>query len=273
MYVFSFNTLPNNSDTKLIKLLTHGGIMFANPCLSELQYESTATSITMGGLFLAFLVDYLSHRLVRWQRLKARPELNSKEKEAELDLSPPLKSEEVFHGHHHYHHGEEIMGSKDSTVSLLILEAGIIFHSLLIGVTLVVAADSVFITLFIVIVFHQMFEGLALGARIAAANKGEFGNAKTILLPLAFSFITPLGMAIGIGTLQLFNGNDVATIIVLGTLDSLSAGILIWVGIIDMWAGDWIFGDLANATLPKTLLGMASLIAGFALMGLLGKWA
>jgi zinc transporter 1/2/3 len=32
--------------------------------------------------------------------------------------------------------------------------------------TLVVAADSGFITLFIVIVFHQVFEGFALGAKI-----------------------------------------------------------------------------------------------------------
>ena len=37
----------------------------------------------------------------------------------------------------------------------MILEAGIIFHSILIGITLVVTDDVYFITLFIVIVFHQ----------------------------------------------------------------------------------------------------------------------
>ena len=40
-------------------------------------------------------------------------------------------------------------------------------HRLVIGLTLVVAGDSFFLTLFVVILFHQVFEGLALGSRIA----------------------------------------------------------------------------------------------------------
>ncbi|EHL00471.1 putative Zinc-regulated transporter 2 [Glarea lozoyensis 74030] len=110
-----------------------------------------------------------------------------------------------------------------------------------------VAGDSVFITLFVVVVFHQMFEGLALGARIAAIDtttSSRLRNTKFLFLPLAFALVTPTGMAIGIGVLNTFNGNDPSTIVALGTLDSLSAGILLWVGFVDMWAGDWLFGDL-----------------------------
>ncbi|RKF65498.1 Zinc-regulated transporter 1 [Golovinomyces cichoracearum] len=267
--------------TAFIHLLTHAELMFANPCLGQLKYESTATSIAMAGAFIAFLVDYISHRLAQWHRAKASSEIIESEKDLPNDSSKDVyvKASAIIPealnltSCSHHNSGNVTVGLTNHWVSLLILEAGIIFHSLLIGITLVVAGDSVFITLFIVIIFHQMFEGLALGARIAAVNNGRFSNAKTILLPLAFSFVTPLGMAIGIGVIQSFNGNDTATIIVLGTLDSLSAGILIWVGIIDMWAGDWIYGDLANASLSRTVVGMISLISGFALMGLLGKWA
>ena len=65
-----------------------------------------------------------------------------------------------------------------------------------IGLTLVVAADSGFITLFIVILFHQIFEGFALGSRIAMIPSSFLKKA---ILGGAFSITTPIGMAIGIG--------------------------------------------------------------------------
>lgn len=80
-------------------------------------------------------------------------------------------------------------------------------------------------------------------------------------------------MAIGIGVLQHFNGNDKGTLIAIGTLDAFSAGILAWVGIVEMWAADWVFGGLKDAPLLRTCLAMAGLVAGLVLMSVLGKWA
>lgn len=151
-------------------------------------------------------------------------------------------------------------------LSVVILEAGIVFHSILIGITLVVAADSYFITLFIVIVFHQFFEGLALGSRIIELKDSVWSK---ILMAAVFAIITPIGMAIGIGTLHKFNGNDPSTIIALGTLDSFSAGVLLWTGLIEMWAHDWLFGNLRHAGMVHTLLAMVALIGGLILMSLL----
>lgn len=173
-----------------------------------------------------------------------------------------------------------------------------------IGLTLVVSGDSFFLTLFVVIVFHQFFEGLALGTRIAALgrsyttttidNSSTASNDKTttvenvtsstsstvttsrkLLLALPFALITPLGMAIGIGVLQRFNGNDPATVIALGTLDALSAGILVWVGMVEMWAHDWMMagGEMTRASAGRTALGLGALVVGMALMSVLGKWA
>lgn len=207
----------------------------------------------------------------------------------------------------------------------------------MIGLTLVVAGDSFFLTLFAVIVFHQMFEGLALGTRIAAlgrpcptsstdtAASGIPGHnhahghehyhnhdadpvpaattepklaaapdssadsthstaagaltpsvsmRKKLLLALAFAIVTPLGMGIGIGVLHNFNGNDPATIIAIGTLDALSAGILVWVGVVEMWAHDWMLGgEMTRAGPVRTGLGLVALVVGMAVMSLLGKWA
>jgi zinc transporter 1/2/3 len=221
--------------------------MFGNECLGELKYEATATLITMAGAFLSFLVDYTSNRLAHWRR--------SKYTVTEIDNSTPGTPDEakdtkssspLAATSHHQHRNNAFATSASDAVSVIVLEAGIIFHSLLLGITLVVAGDSVFITLFIVIVFHQMFEGLALGVRIAAIDtttSSRLKRTKFLILPLAFALVTPTGMGIGIGVLRSFNGNDPSTIVALGTLDSLSAGILLWVGFVDMWAGDWLFGE------------------------------
>ena len=181
-----------------------------------------------------------------------------------------------------------------------------------VGVTLVVAGDSFFITLFIVILFHQMFEGLALGTRIATlrqyshvenaaplpsvepkqpASVDTTGNLsatgshelvksspvpmlKKLAMALAFAIATPIGMAIGTGVLQQFNGQDPSTLIAIGTLDALSAGILLWVGLVEMWARDWIFGgELVDSSPAVTICASVGLVAGMVLMSFLGKWA
>lgn len=181
-----------------------------------------------------------------------------------------------------------------------------------IGITLVVAGDSFFITLFIVILFHQMFEGIALGTRIASVGQAikvqeaGTGTSRTnsqdktadpsvthhapfadslqasrplsmlqkLLMAVAFAVITPIGMAIGIGVLQHFNGNDPSTLIALGTLDALSAGILIWVGLVEMWARDWMLGgEMVHTSIAVTASGGLALVAGMVLMSVLGKWA
>ncbi|KAI0130682.1 Zip-domain-containing protein [Daldinia grandis] len=262
--------------TAFVHLFTHAELMFTNECLGELKYEATTAAIVMAGMFFAFVVENGSHRLA--QRFWAKTQYNS-----------------------------EVVG-------VVVLEAGIIFHSLLIGITLVVAGDSFFVTLFVVILFHQMFEGIALGTRIASvghfnrvevenANHGHLAEDDTtstqvptitdngdslresknssslpmsqkFLMAAAFALVTPVGMAIGIGVLNQFNGNDPSTLIALGTLDALSAGILIWVGVVEMWAGDWMFGgELAHAGAVVTTLGGLGLVAGMALMSFLGKWA
>ena len=230
----------------------------------------------MAGAFIAFLIDFTGHRLASWRRHfvseRQATSISSNEgapgEEATKGQSTPTVSYLANLSHHHDNLGTT--HPKDA-VSVLILEGGIIFHSLLLGITLVVAGDSVFITLFIVIMFHQMFEGLALGARIAAIE--GLKTTKYIVLPMAFALVTPTGMAIGIGVLNKFNGNSPSTIIALGTLDAISAGILLWVGFVSMWAHDWMFGELRDAGLTRTLAALISLITGLALMGLLGKWA
>ncbi|CAG8131559.1 unnamed protein product [Penicillium salamii] len=263
--------------TAFVHLYTHANLMFTNECLGELDYEATTSAVVMGGIFLAFLLEYIGHRIIVARNSKTAAETTEVESQpthhkGHYNESPeqPQQSTLACLGHSH--------GNSDPTqpankFSVLVMEAGVLFHSILIGLTLVVAGDSFYKTLLVVIVFHQFFEGLALGARIATLPGAIFPSK--VGMAAAFALITPIGMAIGLGVLNSFNGNSRGTLIALGTLDALSAGILVWVGVVDMWARDWVIegGEMLNATIGKVLTGGISLITGMVLMGVLGKWA
>ena len=273
--------------------------MLSNECIGTLSYESTAGAIAMAGIFIAFVVEYISQRIVRHRSLPQvsdQTEVSSAEGSGKGQQGPVSKTL----GHHH---GGGLVNSK---ISVLIAEAGIIFHSIrehppaqpplpltknpiryqsltsnsptssVLGLTLVVAGDSVYITLFVVILFHQFFEGLALGSRIACLSPETTKMFPTkIVMALAYAVITPIGMAIGLGVLNTFNGNDPATVIAIATLDALSAGILLYAGVVGMLAKDWIVdgGELVDSDMVRTLVSGLALVAGMMLMGVLGKWA
>ena len=76
--------------------------MFTNECLGPLSFEATAASIVMAGIFLSFLVDYLGQRYVQY-----RSDTQEKTESASTEVE-----------------------TSNETLKVLILEAGIIFHSL-----------------------------------------------------------------------------------------------------------------------------------------------
>lgn len=53
--------------------------------------------------------------------------------------------------------------------------------------------------------------------------------------------MTPLGIAIGLGVRSTYNPEGTTASIVAGVLDSLSAGILIYTGLVELLARDFIF--------------------------------
>ncbi|KAF2436936.1 Zip-domain-containing protein [Tothia fuscella] len=232
-----------------------------------LNYESTSSAIVMAGIFISFLVEYWGRRMVRWRQSKRTPVISEAVAVADNASSKEI-SAPTSHGHHGFGNLKE-----PNRLSVVVLEAGLIFHSVLIGVTLVVSGDTFFLTLFAVIFFHQIFEGIALGTRIGEIPSSQASLPMKLLMSAGFALSTPVGMAIGIGVLSSFNGNDPSTIIAIGTLDAFSAGILVWVGVVEMWAEDWLHGDLANAGMVRTALAFFGLIVGALLMSVLGKWA
>ncbi|RMZ78257.1 hypothetical protein DV737_g3966, partial [Chaetothyriales sp. CBS 132003] len=155
--------------------------------------------------------------------------------------------------------------------AFLILEFGVIFHSVIIGLNLGVAGDE-FSTLYPVLVFHQTFEGLGIGARMSAIPFKK-GSWTPWLLCAAYGLTTPISIAIGLGVRTTYNSGSYTANVVSGVLDSLSAGILIYTGLVELLARDFLFNPLRTQNNTRLAFMLVCVFFGAGLMALLGKWA
>lgn len=157
--------------------------------------------------------------------------------------------------------------------AFLILEFGIIFHSVIIGLTLGTAGDE-FSTLYPVIVIHQTFEGLGIGARLSAIPIPRSWDWLPWFLCAAYGLTTPVAMAIGLGMRYTYNGNSFTANIVSGVFDSISAGVLIYTGLVELLARDFLFNaKRMDDSFGRLAFMIGCTLLGAALMALLGKWA
>lgn len=156
--------------------------------------------------------------------------------------------------------------------SVFILEFGVIFHSIFIGLTLAVSGDE-FTTLYIVLVFHQTFEGLGLGSRLATIAWPRAKRFTPYILAVAYGLSTPIAIAIGLGVRHSYPPKGRTTLIVNGVFDSISAGILIYTALVELMAHEFMFStSMRKAPIVNVLAAFGLLCLGALLMALLGKW-
>ncbi|KAK9468726.1 Zinc/iron permease, partial [Lipomyces arxii] len=294
--------------TAFIHLLPDAFEAFASPCIGELKYDAWPGAIAMIGVLATFLIENVGHRVVSDRIKKAKAEVVKQPESEPLIASGSDDDNDVVlrvvgHSHHHvgdghaHFHGDghpethnhthghaffEIESGQDDELSaemtnsidrlsLYVLESGIAFHSILIGLTLSVTRESTFKSLFVVVVFHQVFEGMALGTRIIDVS--SLSVAKRYTLCTYFCLITPIGMVIGILVRSNYAGDSSPVALwAIGTLNSLSAGILLWVSLVELLAEEWIHGELHESSTTLALLGLSAIGFGAMLMSLLGNW-
>jgi zinc transporter 1/2/3 len=205
--------------------------------------------------------------------------LDHAEKGSADDHAASAHPANTSHGHHshcgaaHVHAASREGGSGGSSLSKVtawMTELGCLFHSVIIGVEVGILRDSWSKTssLIIALVFHQMIEGLGLSSIIASAG---FSRSKAFLMVLAYSTTTPLGIAIGIAIDSSYNPESRAALITQGTLDAVSGGLLLYIGVVHL-----IFPDFCSSPrMPSQhRLGMytALVLSAGAMCGL-AAWA
>jgi zinc transporter 1/2/3 len=163
-------------------------------------------------------------------------------------------------------------GFRTQIAAFLILEFGVLFHSVMIGLTLA-AAGSEFATLYPVIVFHQSFEGLGIGARMSAIPFGPKRQWLQWVLCSAYGLTTPIAIAIGLGLRTTYASNSFTANMVSGILNAISAGILIYTAFVELLARDFLFDPKRTKSHARILFMVVVTMLGAGIMALLGKWA
>ncbi|TKY66176.1 Zinc transporter 8 [Spatholobus suberectus] len=102
--------------------------------------------------------------------------------------------------------------------------------------------------------------------------RAKFESKSTAIMATFFSLTTPIGIAIGIRVSSVSKENSPTALTVEGVFNSASAGILIYIALVDLLAADFM-----NSRLQKNLklqLGAnISLLLGAGCMSVLAKWA
>ncbi|KAJ0415166.1 Zinc/iron permease [Aspergillus carlsbadensis] len=186
-------------------------------------------------------------------------------------------------------HSQNTQPWKPHLTRLLLLESSIILHSLLIGLSLSVAGPE-FPTLYAVLVFHQTFEGLGLGTRLAEIRWPPSKQYTPYILGCAYALSTPMAIAVGLCVRGSYSPGSQGVLVVSGVFDSVSAGVLIYSGLVEVMAREFLFqpefhsrgkghggdggdGDGRGRDVRSVFAAFFWLCAGAAAMAVLGKWA
>jgi len=157
------------------------------------------------------------------------------------------------------------------TVGAYAMEAGCIFHSLVIGIGLgvVVSGRAYVATMLGALTVHQALEGLSLGSVLARTS---FSRLHQCLMALTYSLTTPIGIAIGIAVTGLYDPTSTVAMAVQGTLNGLSGGMLLHIALFQIVAEEFSREDLLVR--PGLRVGLyGSLLLGAGFMCVLAVWA
>ncbi|RPB16463.1 ZIP zinc/iron transport family, partial [Morchella conica CCBAS932] len=251
--------------TAFIHLLTPANEALTNGCLTgPITEYPWAQGIALISVFSLFFVELLALRLGKFSAAghdhehglagpPATKETSSdaENRIAEADPESLNTSEE-----------KEMRGKEYAAqlLSIFILEFGVIFHSIFIGLTLAVSGEE-FITLYIVLVFHQTFEGLGLGSRLSSV---PFPNKWTpCLMGAGYGISTPIAIAVGLGLRTTFEPETQTALIVNGVFDAISAGILLYTGLVELMAHEFLFGKtLRDESMGRVLCAFGYMVLG-----------
>ncbi|KAK8131655.1 plasma membrane zinc ion transporter [Apiospora sp. TS-2023a] len=163
---------------------------------------------------------------------------------------------------------------KKDVMQIVLLEMGILFHSVFIGMALSVSiGGNEFVILLIAIAFHQTFEGLALGARIAAIEWPE-KSLQPIFMAVAYGCTTPVGQAIGLASRTAYSPESEVGLILVGVMNAISAGLLTFASLVELLSED-LLSDESWRILRgrRRVCACVLVVAGAFLMSLVGAWA
>ncbi|CAN6996558.1 unnamed protein product [Brassica rapa subsp. trilocularis] len=238
--------------TGFMHVLPEAYVMLNSPCLTSEAWEFPFTGfIAMVAAILTLSVDTFATSSFYKSHCKASKTIIDGE-----SGEPSVDSAKV-----------QILRTR---IIAQVLELGIIVHSVVIGISLGASqSPEAAKALFIALMFHQCFEGLGLGGCIA---QGKFKCLSVTIMSTFFAVTTPIGIVVGMGISDTYDESSSTALIVQGVLNAASAGILIYMSLVDLLAADFMHPKMQSNT-GLQIMAHISLLLGAGLMSLLAKWA
>ncbi|KAL7103183.1 hypothetical protein ACP275_08G164300 [Erythranthe tilingii] len=272
--------------TGFIHILPDAFRTLTSPCLAEDPWRRFpfAGFIAMVASIGTLMVDTLATAFYKNMHFDTAKQVNDVGDEEEGSIHPEDGHDARVDIHAHATHGHAhgaaaaLPSRKSGNVSDIVrqriisqvLELGIVVHSVIIGISLGASQSSYTIKpLLVALSFHQFFEGMGLGGCISQAR---FKSVTAMIMTLFFSLTTPIGIGVGIGISSVYKENSSTGLIVEGVMNSASAGILIYMALVDLLAADFM-NPRMEGNLRLQLGAHTSLLLGAGCMSFLAKWA
>ena len=174
-------------------------------------------------------------------------------------------------GHHSQHATNLGVGSWTLTVHLL--EAGMIVHTVLLGIVVGMWTGSrtALVAFTVAMGFHQFFEGISVGVALRAAGSSMTTCRKAAMI-VAFGLSFPVSVCIGIGLSTVTVDSHLQTWI-MGVLNAVACGILLHVALVTFVARDMRSDFLSQPdNLALRVCAMFGMAVGMAAMSVIGIW-
>ncbi|XP_052202802.1 fe(2+) transport protein 1-like [Diospyros lotus] len=252
--------------------------MLSSSCLKEHPWHKFPFTgfVAMLSALVTLMVDALGTSIYTKRNSSDVIPENNDGASRELELGSGAVQFHGGHGHHHHHHqGAPKEGADAKTllryrVVAMVLELGIVVHSVVIGLSLGASNDTCTIKpLVAALCFHQMFEGMGLGGCIQQAG---YKSLKKVVMAFFFSVTTPFGIALGIGLANTYRENSPSALITVGLLNASSAGLLIYMALVDLLATDFM-GPKLQGNIRLQIKSYVAVFLGAGGMSLMAKWA
>lgn len=122
----------------------------------------------------------------------------------------------------------------------------------------------------------EMFDGLALGSRLAYLDLPHKYRNLLLLGACFYGITTPIGIAMGLGARMIYTPGSAHVSFVSGILGTLSASILLYTGFVELLAQEFLFRlrpEMRETNIWKLLYVLSCVVLGYGAVAFLGIWA
>jgi hypothetical protein len=131
--------------------------VLTDKCLPEVwrNYPAWAGAIAMMSASLIFFIEYISIRMTE-NKMRENKEILPMHKSESDPIASDSDVTQKDKSNSHTHGTLVLLTGETQSIGIIVLEAGICLHSVIIGITLSVTNGSDFVSLLVALVFHQV---------------------------------------------------------------------------------------------------------------------